>query len=92
MNPLEELRIVETIRGVVADTEPLTVNIDIGTAWKIVAAVQLASRHPNITPEQILKLRAATRAFEYAITTRHPEAAALLEQGWDPRFDMGSGG
>lgn len=89
MNPLEELRIVATIQRVVADTEPLTVNLDIGSAWKIVAAVQLASRHPSITPEQLARLREVTRPFEYAITTRHPEAAALLAQGWDARFDTG---
>lgn len=72
---------------VMADTEPLTVHITIAQAWTLIAALQLAWRHPHIEAQLKARIRDLTREFQTAIIERHPQADDLIQMGWDKRHD-----
>lgn len=80
---------VRTIAGVISDTTLLMpVHIRIREAWLIIAALQMATRHPDLSPEVCQTLEQIGRQFQDAVTARHPKAQELLEMGWNPDFDV----
>lgn len=75
------------IGAVLTDKQPLQVNIRIQEAWLIVSAIQLASRHPGIGEAQRGALIDIAEQIAAPIIERHPDAASVIEMGWDPTHD-----
>ena len=64
------------------------VEIDVTTAICLIAQLQLATRHPeNIGPSRQVA-EAFARVLQQQVVEVAPEAAAILEMGWNPDFDI----
>lgn len=87
----DEIRFMSIARKVLEDKTPLQTDIDIGSAWTLVAALQLATRNPGMTPDLRLRITNVGRAFQASIEVLHPEAHELLEKGWNEKFDRRRG-
>jgi hypothetical protein len=70
------------------DDTPLQVEIRVSDAWFLTSAVQLATRHPDMSRAQKKRMTQIARQFEKAIAQRHPEAEEVLLMGWDERYDV----
>ncbi len=85
---LDEQRFMEITRRVMSDETPLVTHILIKEAWLLVSALQLATRHPGISPYLRDALIDIARQFQGAIVAIHPEAEEPLNMGWDPQHDQ----
>lgn len=78
---------MEIVRECMTDERPLVVNITIKDAWLLVSAIQLATRHPELSVYMKDSLFSTARQFQTAIEAVHAEAHELMEMGWDTQFD-----
>lgn len=78
---------MEIVRECMTDERPLTVNITIKDAWLLVSAIQLATRHPELSVYTKDSLFSTARQFQTAIENVHWEAHELMEMGWDTQYD-----
>ena len=85
---MDEQFFMEQTRRVMSDNTPLPVTINIQEAWLLISGLQLASRHPGISPYMKSALENIGRQFQQAIVERHPQAAELIEFGWNPEMDV----
>lgn len=77
----------EIVGKCMTDETPLTVNIMIKDAWLLVSAIQLATRHPELSVWMKDSLFNSAEKFQVAVENLHPEAHELIEMGWDKRYD-----
>lgn len=64
---------------------PIIIQSSINTMMGIVGLVQLASRHPGISPEMRQGARAWVESVRiYYLNEGWPALAALIETGWEP--------
>lgn len=70
-----------------SDERPLSFSMTIGQAWMLVSAVQLTLRHPGISADMAQPLEDLARQFQGSVIEIHPEAAGIIERGWNPEFD-----
>lgn len=54
----------------------------------VIAAVQLATRHPQFSPVLKKKLRERLYVWERQAGLVTPSIFRWLEKGWDPRYDV----
>lgn len=78
---------IEIAQRCMTDEQPIAVTTKIKEAWILVSALQLAYRHPGLTPTMAGAIEQIGRQYQAAITQAHPDAAPLLEMGWDSQFD-----
>lgn len=78
---------IEIVRECMTDERPLDVKITVKDAWLLVSALQLATRHPELSMYMKDALFSTARQFQVAIEAVHGEAHELIEMGWDTRFD-----
>jgi hypothetical protein len=71
---------------------PLKLDVDAAAALCLIAAVQLASRHPTgrFSPGVQLACRLARRMQE-ALASHSAETGRLIEQGWHAAYDVPAG-
>ena len=69
------------------DQTILPVTISIMQAWFLVTALQLAWRHPGLSPQMKMIIRDAALQFSTAIWELHPAARAILSKGWNTDYD-----
>jgi hypothetical protein len=68
--------------------ETLVVQTTFGDAWITISAIQLVCRHPEL-PEDIRKsITNTARQLQAAIIKKHPEVTAILERGWNEKYDV----
>ncbi len=79
----EEDEIVETM----GDERELIVEITIKDAWLLISALQLATRHPELSTAMKDNLFSTARQFQTVIESIHPGAHELLDMGWNTKFD-----
>lgn len=91
MKLLSDEQAKEVTAQVMSDQTPLQPIITIVDAWLLIGALQLATRHPEMSRFMRRALKRISGSFEKAITDLHPEARELLDMGWDPKYDVGSG-
>jgi hypothetical protein len=84
----DQSQFMEVASRVMSDESPLVTHIQIKEMWLIVSALQLATRHPGISPYMKDALTQIARQFQGAIVEIYPEANELLEMGWTPQFDV----
>jgi hypothetical protein len=87
----EEAADLALTHKVMTDLVPLEVFISIAEAWLLITALQLAIRHPALGEPMRQSLENIGRQFQESVVARHPEAADLLERGWDSFFDVEAG-
>lgn len=64
---------------------PILMQSNLNTMMGIIGLVQLASRHPGITPEIRQGARAWVESVRiYCLNEGWPALAALIETGWEP--------
>jgi hypothetical protein len=85
---MSEERFLEMAAKIMSDNSPLPVMISIKEAWLLVSCLQLGTRHPHISPTQTSMFEQVGKQFQAAIVERHPEVSALINMGWDERFDV----
>lgn len=85
---IDEERYVEITAKVMTDDTLLPVSIHIKEAWMLIGGLQLATRHPGLSPVMRAALENIARQFQLSIVDLHPEAKPLLDMGWDERFDV----
>lgn len=73
---------------VLSDERPLAVTIRIQEAWHLVAALQLACRHPGVNGPLQMVIERIAHQFQDAISAAHPEADELIQRGWNPACDV----
>jgi hypothetical protein len=84
---VSEEKFMRITAAVMSDETPLAVQINIKEAWLLISALQLAIRHPGLSPVMKQTLKKIARDFQQPITQRHPETARLFEMGWHPAYD-----
>lgn len=89
---MDEKKHWEVTERVMLDKTPLTVDIDIQSAWMLVSALQLTTRHPEISDVMKGILTKIARQFQGRIVETHPEAEELLEMGWNEAYDVDEDG
>lgn len=89
---MDEQTALGIMRKVMPDETPLLLEMRIREAWFLVSALQLASRHPDMSAPQKAQLTVVGQQIQDAIVERHPEAEAVLEMGWDEQYDVAEGG
>ena len=57
-------------------------------AWTLVACLQLAWRHPHLSPGQKRVLEDVARQIQALVTALEPAAEPWLAQGWQTEFDV----
>jgi hypothetical protein len=67
--------------------DSVQIQLNIGQGMCVVAALQLASRHPNFVGPTRDTAEAFARFLQKAIS-RSPVMAQILEAGWHPEFDQ----
>lgn len=72
---------------VMSDERPLQVTISIKEAWLLISALQLVCRHPGISTHMKDDFEHIARQFQDSIVEQHPVAQAVIEMGWDTRYD-----
>lgn len=78
---LDEQQFIEITSRIMSDETRLPVSISIMQAWLLVSALQLATRHPGISPYLRDALTDIARQFQGAIVAIYPEAQEPLEMG-----------
>lgn len=78
------LRLVKELQA----AEPVRMQMPALEAYTLLAILQLASRHPELSPLQLDLVMKAGRDLQEAIAWRCPFAAETLELGWDPGLDV----
>jgi len=68
--------------------EPVTAQIPAIDAYALLASLQLAWRHPRLSPYQAHVVEKAGRDLQDAIARRCPFAAETLELGWNRALDV----
>lgn len=79
---MDDKRWIQLAEKAISDPTILPVQITIKDAWFLVAALQLAWKHPQQTADRRRWLRALADAFIGRIVELHPEAQAAIDQGW----------
>lgn len=77
----------KVVGKVISDKTLLPVTIDIAQAWLMVSTLQMATRHPEISPQTKAQIESIARQFQAAIVELHPYVNELIEMGWDVQFD-----
>lgn len=67
---------------------PLHLELDAGSAFALVGALQLASRHPGFTGSSADIARQIAQQVGEALSSCHPAIAEIIAQGWNPDNDM----
>jgi hypothetical protein len=67
--------------------EPIRSQLPCFEAFAILAALQLACRHPRLLPPVRPVVEKAARDLQAAIAARSPLAGELLEDGWNETLD-----
>lgn len=84
---IDERKFMEITARVMSDKTPLPVVISIMQSWLLVSGLQLATRHPSLSPYMKDHLTEIARQFQDAIVAVHPEAKEPLEMGWNAEND-----
>lgn len=84
---MNDKQAMEIVRECMTDERLLDVKITIKDAWLLVSAIQLATRHPELSMYMKDALFSTARQFQVAIEAVHGEAHELMEMGWDTQFD-----
>ncbi len=79
---------MQIAKKVMIDENTYTLQISLADTWIIVSIMQLALRHPNIGGALKIRTHELCDLFINQITTYHPEAANLLEMGFDHQHDI----
>lgn len=67
---------------------PLKLDINVFTLMCVVANIQLALRHPGNTGPSTEAAQAFVLETQKELGSVHPIFARMIDQGWDPRFDV----
>jgi hypothetical protein len=84
MSEEQDLKITEQV---MSDKTKLDYQPTVGEAWLILSAIQFATRVPALNGSMIMILEKVGRKYQRRIEALHPEAAQILEAGWDPEKD-----
>lgn len=79
---MDDKRWIQLAEKAMTDPTILPVEITIRDAWFLVAALQLAWKHPGQNAARRKWLRALADAFSGRIVELHPEAKAAIDHGW----------
>lgn len=86
---MDEQQAMAIVANVMSDQRPLQVTIDIKAAWLLISGLQLVTRHSGIGEQLRQELTHIALQFQDRIIDEYPEAAPLLQAGWDPAQDVG---
>lgn len=86
-HPLPDVYGPKDLLPIMEDTEIVEVSLTMAELWQIMAAVHLATRHPEAHNEALRLAVMAARQIEGRIIEYHPDAWAMLQMGWDERYD-----
>jgi hypothetical protein len=87
---MDEQTAMQLVAAAMSNDTTLQINIQIKEAWMIVSAMQLASRHPDLSTNMKTAFEHIARQYQAAITAVHPEVHEVLEMGWNPDYDVES--
>ena len=87
---MSEQQYLAVVGKIMQDETPIMPIIKIKEAWLLISGLQLATRHPGISPMMKRALEHIARQFQAQIVEDYPEAAVLLEMGWDEANDVGA--
>jgi hypothetical protein len=69
------------------EKRPVQLNLHGYNAWVLLSAIQLAWRHPDISPRMKDRLETLGRTIQQAYADA-PWVAELAERGWNPAHDV----
>jgi hypothetical protein len=78
---------MELSKRVFGDELAVPVYLTIAQVWIVVTNLQLAVIHPDLPKSSQIRLTSIAHQFESAIIVLHPNAADLLDAGWDRKQD-----
>lgn len=73
---------------ILQDNRQLGVVLDVATAYCIVAALQLATRHPSMSDWMKDEIKQAATGIQAGIDLYQDGAFDLLDKGWNPDNDI----
>ena len=69
------------------DNQPIVINTDIVTSICVIAAIQLACRHPSYIGTSRSIAERFARKVQANVSQVVPSVAVIMEMGWDPQYD-----
>lgn len=82
------LHVWQALSGLRDAKEPLRFRVKPWDAWLAVAILQFAWRNPQLDDVQRQTVERMGRSIQRSIAKVAPEAAAILEDGWDRSKDV----
>jgi len=77
----------EALRQLTAENPTMTLHVPPPKLVAIIAALQLALRHPNLPAATYKVCDDFCRSIQASIEEYHPLVAKVIEMGFDPQFD-----
>lgn len=84
---MNDQQATEIVRECMTDERALTINMTIKDAWLLISAIQLATRHPELSGYMKDSLFSSARLFQVEVEAVHPKAHDLIEMGWNIEYD-----
>lgn len=84
---VNETKHIAALEKLFSDHQPVQLMLSKQTLWEIIAAVQLACRHPQFTGPVRDRIEENVRAIGAALIADHPDLEWLLEYGWRGNCD-----
>ena len=89
--PSDEEKFANALMRLFRDPQPVRLDIDKATAWRVIATIQLACRHPEFKGQTRDNVEDFARTMCASLTAHDPALRKLLDMGWDQTFDMPRG-
>jgi hypothetical protein len=90
--PMSEAEMLEITARVMKDQEPIQFIIHMMDAWVLVSQLQLVTRHPDISDAMRKFAEHTGHEIQKSIVAKYPEAEAVINLGWNTRFDVDRAG
>lgn len=87
MEWMDEKQFMEIGTKLAVDPTTIELQMDMLNGWVLVSALQLATRHPEMSGVMKQMLTKLGRGIQGRIAEKYPDAGKLLEKGWHKQFD-----
>lgn len=78
----------DALLSLAVERRPLALQVRAWDAWVTVAVIQFAVRNPQLSPTQRDQAIRVGRALQRVLVEAAPNAALILEAGWDTSQDV----
>jgi hypothetical protein len=80
-------KMLDALTRLCRDPQPVHIECDKATAWRVVATIQLACRHPEFKGQVREAVEGFARQLGESLTANDPDLRMLLSMGWEQTFD-----